>query len=495
MAITKIQTGAFPADVVTTASIDDLSVTHAKLHTDMDLSSKTVTLPSAITDTITNKLPLTGGTLTGPLIGTNARFDNTATTPVRVHINNSGTNDYGLIYADTATAYKNIIINPNGGNVGIGTASPTTTLDVNGGGSFNMAGGGLKVLNNGTAGYNANIFFGVANQSDGWSIGQGVTANDGHFRIYDNGAGNIKMTITDAGNVGIGIDSPSGKVHIGSVSSGTSQLRLSTAYNTSSDIYYSSEGGHLGFYQRQYGSSYQRFFDIAANGDSTWGGNIRFLTNYDSNVTTKESLRINDRGALIAYRQTITSDGSIDSINRRHEIWANGPSEGTYRRTCAVQNAPSYNTYSWYKIILASSVYGRGGSIKYTISWSTTHAAGSGICDGSFAWRGRHNDERVDVTGHKKYNVSYINGTYYGWSSTPNMTLYESSNSGGNACLYMRVQGHIDANGSSYDGGVVQSIFLDIYGSQQNTGNQGIYFVGHSTPGDAGGAIGDTTLS
>jgi hypothetical protein len=58
MAITKIQTGGIPA----------LAVTHDKLHTDMDLSAKTVTLPSAITDTITNKLPLAGGAMTGNLL-------------------------------------------------------------------------------------------------------------------------------------------------------------------------------------------------------------------------------------------------------------------------------------------------------------------------------------------------------------------------------------------------------------------------------------------
>jgi len=53
MATTKIQSGAFPADVVTTAAIDDASVTHAKLHTTMDLSSKTVTLPTLSTLTTT----------------------------------------------------------------------------------------------------------------------------------------------------------------------------------------------------------------------------------------------------------------------------------------------------------------------------------------------------------------------------------------------------------------------------------------------------------
>jgi hypothetical protein len=72
-------------------------------------------------------------TSTGVTVTGNGRFDNTATTPVRLHINNSGSNDYASIYADTASAYKNLIINPDGGNVGIGTGSPNNKLDVNGG--------------------------------------------------------------------------------------------------------------------------------------------------------------------------------------------------------------------------------------------------------------------------------------------------------------------------------------------------------------------------
>jgi hypothetical protein len=74
-------------------------------------------------------------------------------------------------------------------------------LTVDGGGSFTMTGGGLKVFNNGTAGYNANIFFGLPNQTDGWSIGQGITANDGVFRLYDNGGAGVKMSATTGGDI------------------------------------------------------------------------------------------------------------------------------------------------------------------------------------------------------------------------------------------------------------------------------------------------------
>ena len=59
MAITKIQSNAFPTSIdlsnidltiganeIVTANIADSNVTHAKLHTDMDLTSKTVALPA-----------------------------------------------------------------------------------------------------------------------------------------------------------------------------------------------------------------------------------------------------------------------------------------------------------------------------------------------------------------------------------------------------------------------------------------------------------------
>ena len=65
------------------------------------------------------------------------------------------------------------------------------------GGTFTQAGGGVQVLNNGTAGYNANIFFGKSDGTDGYSIGQGVTANDGVFRVYNNGTASVPLAIAD----------------------------------------------------------------------------------------------------------------------------------------------------------------------------------------------------------------------------------------------------------------------------------------------------------
>src|SRR6056300_845310 len=182
---------------------------------------------TTVTNSIADKLPLSGGTMTGALIGTNARFDNTATTPVRVHINNSGTNDYGLIYADTATAYKNLVINPNGGNVGIGTANPRGKFEVSGGsgstgvqsyfsvqagytdpaaGNASHPGGAKLILWDDTnTPQKASI--GMSGNADIWFNNAGGQGGAGFTFYTGNGASvtpEARLKITKDGNVGIG---------------------------------------------------------------------------------------------------------------------------------------------------------------------------------------------------------------------------------------------------------------------------------------------------
>ena len=128
---------------ISTTEIADLAVTHAKLHGTMDLSSKTVTLPSAITDTITNKLPLAGGTLTGlttvnmgaetsPLrVGSTGNdaavsYSNASTpTAYNVRAGMSDTDDFSIWTSDT----KRLTVKDNG-NVGIGETSPDARFHI-----------------------------------------------------------------------------------------------------------------------------------------------------------------------------------------------------------------------------------------------------------------------------------------------------------------------------------------------------------------------------
>lgn len=232
MATTKIQTGAFPADVVTTAAIDDLSVTHAKLHTTMDLSSKTVTLPSAITDTITNKLPLAGGTLTGDLI------INTSSNGI-LKLQEGGA-DKGYIGAGGGGLYiKNLagdvifrnssdadtIRIKDSGNVGIGTSSPQPFAKLEVAGSAGAQTGANQAFyvraSTATANEGVGIRLSAASGSHE-AIGiigmvNNATGNAGSmtFHTYNLGATiDEQMRIDNTGNVGIGTTSPTQKLEV-----------------------------------------------------------------------------------------------------------------------------------------------------------------------------------------------------------------------------------------------------------------------------------------
>ena len=123
MAITKIQAGALPADVITTAAIDDASITHAKLHTTMDLSSKTVTLPS-LSQTIVNSSHIQmGGNL--DVVGQIGAYDN------------PGSSWGKMILRATDFELKNAggtikMVLDTSGNVGIGQSVPVNRLHVSG---------------------------------------------------------------------------------------------------------------------------------------------------------------------------------------------------------------------------------------------------------------------------------------------------------------------------------------------------------------------------
>ena len=203
MAITKIQSNAFPASIdlsnidltlgtnevltaniadnnITTAKIAygavhtdkvaDLAVTHAKLHTDMDLTSKTVTLPTLSQTVTATAFVGDGSGLTG--------LPTTLT-------------DLGLDNHDDITV-------DGSGNVGIGTDSPSANLEIKPAG----ADGSLKITSDANSGHNVVITQGYntyITASDNLYMGVGGTADD--------------LSIV-GGNVGVGTTSPTTKLDI-----------------------------------------------------------------------------------------------------------------------------------------------------------------------------------------------------------------------------------------------------------------------------------------
>ena len=231
MAITKIQAGALPADVITTAAIDDASITHAKLHTTMDLSSKTVTLPS-LSQTIVNSSHIQmGGNL--DVVGQIGAYDNPGSSWGKMILRAT---DFELKIA--GGTIKMVLY--TSGNVGIGTSSNFGKLSVN------VAAGAPATSGNMTNGLT------VHNTDGGRAIQLGINESGGYTFInsgYVNSAGNSqpmtfstggteRMRVHSSGNVGIGTDNPNYRLEVkGTATTNTDIIGFSNSNGTAKHIF------------------------------------------------------------------------------------------------------------------------------------------------------------------------------------------------------------------------------------------------------------------
>ena len=311
MATTRIQTGGVTAQ----------SITHDKLHTDMNLSTKTVVLPTISALNVTNTLGLgvtpgvwsvnypalqigQGATLTGHKSNTQTQLGQNwwVGTGNQYVVNGSasrlvmGTDSTiefsqapsGSAGATMSTINTRLIIKPSG-DVGIGTNDPKGKLHVGStSGTENIAyisqqkaygtGTGTAekaklVLSIDEPGYPANtrhfaeIFTGPESES---------TSSEGYLAFSTRNGGNAtqKMIIDGAGNVGINIPNPSTTLHVGGIVQ---------VVESSETAFYA------GNYVRVFGSSQEYGFrntgggtiaNISMSGNSYFnGGNVGIGTN------------------------------------------------------------------------------------------------------------------------------------------------------------------------------------------------------------------------
>ena len=151
----------------------------------------------ATVDTLSGYLPLTGGTLTGNLTISNSRLivGNNAILNIYSH---SASVDYIDIWVSSGTSShtndRPLVIQEGYGNVGIGAVNPSYKLEVNGTGYYSDA---LLVQN---------IEIGHSNEINGSS---------GTERVHINYRGTGLVSICyGGGNCGIGLTSPSYKLHV-----------------------------------------------------------------------------------------------------------------------------------------------------------------------------------------------------------------------------------------------------------------------------------------
>ena len=136
MAITKIQTGGIPA----------LAVTHDKLHTTMDLSGKTVTLPTLTALDVTNNI-VVGGTVDGiDIAARDAVLTSTATTAAAALPKAGGTMT-GALAINSGTANTGLTITSTDAASWLTMTDPTASLVFgNTGGEFALWTGGAEAL-------------------------------------------------------------------------------------------------------------------------------------------------------------------------------------------------------------------------------------------------------------------------------------------------------------------------------------------------------------
>ena len=378
------------------------------------------------------------------------------------------------------------------GNLGIGTSSPNQKLHI-----YSSSGNTYtKIESNANNTRSANLYW--AKKSDGSTIRGYVgvtgdankmevatTTNDSiHFYTNNNPTNNGIFLKAD-GNVGIGRTSSSAKLHVvdgvsDTVIADNAVVKIDgtggdgLAFgNTQSSPF--SSWMQAGYLADGYSPAFNNGYPILIN---PIGGNVMIGSNVPNSYLH------------IDKRTTSTVSG-----RSQFQIRADGSgARGQRIKRITYCYRPLYNQYTYHRIILGGGVYGAGQTIRYRVTFTTGHAAGHGFVEGVLSVYAHHSTTKMHLTGHTKYVRHYSNGSYYGWTSNPDVDFFFSNDTNSNACVIMRVQGHGNHNGGTYDLIADHHIDLEIHGSDHSA-NTEMLLIGHSAPGDMGTVFSSSTLN
>lgn len=369
------------------------------------------------------------------------------------------------------------------GNVGIGTTIPNSvsgyrTLHINGTGGSLIDMGASSLESRIVADTNG-LGFQVTpgshtHQNIRWKAGQISGAVDSHMILLANG------------NVGIGLTNPGFKLDVqGEIASRASSPGLYLYDSNVSNLQHRIIGGG------------DAGIEYAADMNNVGAGYHR----WDIGPDTKMILR--EDGYMGFGTTSLNSQITLGKITTSK---TDGKSIRTYRsygdatrtnhsRIISYGYNPGYNQYTYHRIVLGGGVYGAGSTVRYKFIATTGHASGHGYVEGIISLRANHSDGKLDSGNrHTVICRHVVGGSYYGWSGWPDVTMFKSNNTDGNAAIIMRCEGHVNANGGTYDGSTNHTIHLEIIGSD-HTASQRMEFIGHSAPSDISGAFSRSLLS
>jgi len=210
---------------ISTTEIADLAVTHAKLHGTMDLSSKTVTLPTLSSLNVNGNVKLDGNY---PVGTGNVALGDTALDSLTSGGNNTAVGTEALtsnVSGNANTAMGRAVLNSNTGSQNSGFGS--LALYDNTSGQYNTAVGAEALTNNTTANYNNAV---------GWQSLYSNTTGLGHLAL---GTQALYSNTTSTNNNAIGNDSLySNTTGNYNVALGTSALRSNTTASNNTAVGY-----------------------------------------------------------------------------------------------------------------------------------------------------------------------------------------------------------------------------------------------------------------
>jgi hypothetical protein len=281
-----------------------------------------------------------------------------------------------------ATSY-NLVLNPNGGNVGIGTTSPSTTLTI--GNASGTVGGEILLNPTSTQYEGGQIVFkkSLLGSTVDWTIDQyGTTSSNARLRIF-NGSSEINgIAILENGNVGFGTATPSAKLNLSGggirMHTGFGNTTNRPAINTSTIGSYEIRGVGSTTGTTQTDAGDDGFLRLSAGGGTS--------ANTQSSIDISGFSTVSDMGSNILMRTAGTERLRINA-NGKMGLGTSAPGtslhieNGNTFGTPAITSSPSIYVYNTNNASSAAhstiSVRTAGtGSGKPYYSWDVNGAFG-----------------------------------------------------------------------------------------------------------------------